>query len=63
VPVSVRTMLLQIAGLVDTKDVSDWENGFLKSVLRISEDGARSSRLTEKQIERPEEVWRKHFAA
>jgi hypothetical protein len=63
VPVSVRTMLLQIAGLVDTKDVSDWENGFLKSVLRISEDGARSSRLTEKQIERLEEVWRKHFAA
>jgi hypothetical protein len=62
-PVSVRTMLLQVAGLVDTKDVGDWENGFLKSVLKISEDGARSSRLTEKQIERLEEVWRKHFAA
>jgi hypothetical protein len=60
--VSVRTMLLQVAGLVDTTDVNDWENGFLKSVLRISEDGARSSRLTEKQIERLEEVWRKHFA-
>lgn len=60
--VSVRSMILQAAGLVDTHDVNPWENGFLKSVLQTSENGARSSRLSEKQIERLEELWRKHFA-
>lgn len=59
---SVRTMLIQLAGLVDTRDVSDWENGFLKSVLRQSENGARTSPLSEKQLERIEQLWRKHFA-
>lgn len=61
-PVSVRTQLLQLAGLVDTTDVSNWENGFLKNVLEATEQGARTSRLTEKQLERIEELWRKHFA-
>ena len=60
--VSVRTMLLQLAGLVDTADVSDWENGFIKNVLEQTHQAARTSHLSEKQLDRIEEIWRKHFA-
>lgn len=60
--VSVRTMLLQLAGLVDTTSVSDWENTFLQSVLERSSQATRTSVLSEKQLERIEELWRKHFA-
>lgn len=60
--VSISTMLRQLAGMVDTKDLSDWENEFLKNVLERSGDGARTSLLTEKQVERVEQLWKKHFA-
>lgn len=40
--VSLGAMLKQLAGLVDTKDVNDWENGFLKNVLAASDNGART---------------------
>jgi hypothetical protein len=60
--VSIGTMLRQLAGMADTKDLSDWENGFLKNVLARTGDGARTSVLTEKQVERVEELWKKHFS-
>lgn len=55
-------MLLQLAGLVDTRDVNEWENEFLKNVLRDSEDGARTSKLSAKRLEHIEELFTKHFA-
>lgn len=60
--VSIGGMLKQLACMVDTKDLTDWENGFLKNVLERSEQGARTSGLTEKQVDRIEQLWRKHFA-
>lgn len=60
--VSVGTMLRQMAGLVDTTDVSDWENRFLKNVLDRTGDGARTSVLTEDQLEKVVQIWEKHFA-
>ncbi len=60
--VSVRSMLKQLAGLVDTKDLSDWENGFLKEKLAFTQNGDRTSPLSAGQIEKIEEIWRKHFA-
>lgn len=59
--VSLGGMLRQMAGLVDTKDVSDWENGFLKNVLARTGNGARTSILTSDQAEKVEEIWSKHF--
>jgi len=55
-------MLKQVAGLVDTKDVSAWENRFLKSVLERSQNGTRSSLLTGNQAETVQRIWEKHFA-
>ncbi len=59
---STNTMLKQCAGLVDTKDVTDWQNGFLKSVLERSENGSRPDLLSEKQLEVLESIHRRHFA-
>jgi hypothetical protein len=61
-PVSVRTMLKQLAGMVDTKDLSPWENDFLKQKLEATGNGDRTSVLTTGQIEKIEQIWRKHFA-
>lgn len=59
---STNTMLKQCAGLVDTKDVTDWQNGFLKSVLERSENGNRPDLLSDKQLEVLESIHSRHFA-
>ena len=59
---STNTMLKQCAGLVDTKDVTNWQNGFLKSVLERSENGSRPDLLSEKQLEVLESIHSRHFA-
>jgi hypothetical protein len=52
---SIQQKLKQLEGLIDTNDVTDWENEFLKSVV---------SRFnwTEKQLEIIERIYSKHFA-
>lgn len=59
---STNTMLKQCAGLVDTSDVTDWQNGFLKSVLERAENGNRPDLLSEKQLEVLESIYKRHFA-
>lgn len=59
---STNTMLKQCAGLVDTKDVTDWQNSFLKSVLERSQNGSRPDLLSEKQLEVLESIHSRHFA-
>jgi hypothetical protein len=61
-PVSIGTMIRQIEGLHDTGDVTEWENGFIESVVTKTGSGADTRALTEKQIETVERIWRKHFA-
>lgn len=58
---STNTMLTKCAGLVDTKDVTAWENSFLKSVLERTANGTRPDLLSEKQIEVLERIHGKHF--
>lgn len=58
---SVLIMLSQCAGLIDTKDVNDWENGFLKNVVEQCESG-NTTALTSKQVESIARLWQKHFA-
>lgn len=59
---STNTMLKQCAGLVDTKDVTPWENDFLQSVLRRSQQGQRPDLLSPSQVESLERIHSKHFA-
>lgn len=58
---SVGSMVKQLAGLVDTKDLSDWEQSFVSDIDDRTAGGNRTSHLSEKQIERIESIYRKHF--
>jgi hypothetical protein len=59
--VSIGTMIRQLAGMADTKDLSDWESRFLKNIVARSNDGTRTSSLSDDQVEKIDEIWRKHF--
>ena len=58
---SLNTMVKKCAGLVDTTDVSDWENQFLKSVVEKTGEGRDTTSLTEKQIDVLQRLHSKHF--
>lgn len=55
-------MVKKVAGLQDTRDLTDWENGFVKSLVERTKNGDNTTRLTEKQIDRLQELYDKHFA-
>lgn len=59
---SIKTMLRQCIALCDTKDLSLWEDSFLKSVWEKSYDSANTTCLSEKQVAAIEKIWKKHFA-
>ena len=59
---SIGTMIKKIGGLVDTHDLDDWETGFVKGVVQRTNNGADTTRLSEKQVEIVERIHSKHFA-
>jgi hypothetical protein len=59
--VSTSTMITKLAGCVGTSDLSDWEEGFVES-LKTRLDAGEVTRLTEKQVDRLDELYTKHFA-
>lgn len=59
--VSIGTMVERIAGLLGTKDISAWEDGFISSVRAKSNNGRDTTRLTEKQVETVERIFTKHY--
>jgi hypothetical protein len=61
--VSVGAMIEQLDGLRDTRDLSDWEEGFVTSILhRYLQAGRRTSSLSAMQVEKIEQIWQRHFA-
>jgi len=58
---SLNAMVKQLEALLDTRDVSAWENTFLHSISVRADAGRDTSRLTDRQIARLEELYRKHF--
>jgi hypothetical protein len=61
--VSLGTKIEQLDGLRDTKDLSEWENGFVTSILeRYLVAGKDTRMLTSKQVDVIERIWGKHFS-
>lgn len=58
---SLNAMVKKVAGLADTRDVTDWENRFIKSVVEQTGNGTNTTSLTEKQITSLEQLHDKHF--
>lgn len=60
--VSIGNMVKQITGMLGTGDLSTWENSFVRSVAEQSNDGTDTSKLSDKQVEIVDSIFRKHFA-
>ena len=61
-PVTVGTMIRQLAGMVDTKDLSKWESTFVSDMVDRSARGSQTAHLSSSQVEKIEQIWKKHFA-
>lgn len=60
--ISIGAMLRQLAGMEGTKDLSAWENRFLRNVLERSGEGKRTSVLSGAQVEQISQIYEKHCA-
>ena len=60
---TLNTMVKRVAGLQGTKDVSDWEDQFIASIVQKTREGEDTSGLSERQITALERLFEKHFAA
>jgi len=58
--VSTTTMVRRLEGMLDTKDLSEWEQGFVRSLVERLNAGKVTS-LSEKQVTRLEELHGRHF--
>ncbi len=59
--VSTETMVQQLEGLLDTNDLSPWEIAFVLT-MKNRRIQRTLTRLTDRQVERLDELYRKHFA-
>jgi hypothetical protein len=61
---SIGTMIIRISGLHGTKDVTEWENDFIRSIVEKynARDKSKAMELTQKQVEIIERIHDKHFA-
>lgn len=58
---SLNVMVKKCAGLVGTKDVTDWEDDFLKNIVQRTKEGDDTTSLTEKQIDVLTKIHDKNF--
>ena len=59
---SLNTMVKRIAGLQGTRDVKEWEDDFITSVVEQTDEGDNTSSLSERQIACVERIFNKHFS-
>ena len=58
---SIGSMILQLEPLLDTKDLTPWEDGFVRRLAEISDHGRDTLKLSVNEIGRLVELYRKHF--
>jgi hypothetical protein len=59
---SLNTMVKKVAGLSDTKDVTEWESRFIRNVVAQTHNGDNTTSLTEGQIDVLERLHDRHFS-
>lgn len=60
---SIGAMVEQIDGLRGTKDLTEWEEKFVTSImLKYYNNNKNTTGLSGKQVEIIERIWKKHFA-
>jgi hypothetical protein len=61
---SIGTMIVRISGLHGTRELTEWENKFVRSIVEKynARDKSKAMELTVEQIETIEHIHDKHFA-
>lgn len=59
---SLGQKIQSLAGLLGTRDISEWEDGFIESVIRQTNEGEHTTSLTDRQVEVLDRLHAKHFA-
>jgi hypothetical protein len=52
----------QVAALLGTADLNEWETGFVTNLDAITGNGQDTTRLTDNQITALERIYNRHFA-
>lgn len=61
--VSLGVKLEQLDALRDTGDLTDWESDFVQSAVgRYSRAGQKTSVLSDRTVEKIDELWSRHYA-
>ena len=60
--VSIATKIQQLTGLLGTKDINGWEQGFIESVRGALPPHGQTTALSEAQVAKVEQIWERHFA-
>lgn len=59
---SLNQMIKQLNGLIDTEDLTDWENNFVGDIVEKTQDGEICGTMSDRQVTTIERIWRRHFA-
>ncbi len=59
---SLGQKIAQLEGLIGTRDVTSWEDGFIAGLVQRTNAGKDTTRLTERQVEVAEKIYDRHFA-
>jgi len=59
---STTTMIRRLSGLLDTRDLTEWEQQFVHHSLVEKLNAGKVTSLTERQVETLERLHGRHFA-
>ena len=59
---SIGNMIKRIAGLQGGRDINEWEDTFIGSIIDKTDNGKETTGLSPKQVQIIEHIHNKHFA-
>ncbi|MCY0854283.1 hypothetical protein [Cupriavidus sp. D39] len=59
--VSTTTMIKRLEGMLDTRDLTDWEQSFVRSLVEAQQTG-KVTQLTGAQVDKLDQLHGRHFA-
>lgn len=59
---SIQQKIMQIEGLLGTKDIDEWQQEFIENIVERTQHGKITSGLSGKQLDVIEQIYNRHFA-
>lgn len=60
--VSIGSMIKSLSGMLGTRDLNQWETDFIQNAIDRSNNGVDTSKLSDKQVEIIDRIYRENFA-